>query len=225
MKKNKGMAYAVLAIAFVLFNIIVFAVPTAKTATFWIAYAFSVVAFASQIIIWKFAFKGADTLKSKFLGIPLISVGITYLIVQIIVFAVFMALPLTASWITLVVCALILGISAICLIGTETGREEINRVEEKVGKKVFYIKSLQVDIEMLASVETDTDTKMALTKLVEKIRFSDPMSSEYLADIEAEITAKAKELKTTENKAKIITVLDTLITERNKKVKIMKGKI
>lgn len=222
MKKNKSMAYAALAIAFVLFNVIAFAVPTAKTATFWIAYVFTAVAFASQIVIWKFAFKGADTLKSKFLGIPLISVGITYLIVQIIAFAVFMALPLIASWIALVVCALILGISAICLIGTGTGREEINRVEEKVEKKVFYIRSLQVDVEMLASAEKDTDTKAALTKLAEKIRFSDPMSNEALADLEAEITAKVKELKTAENKAEIITVLDSLITERNKKAKLSK---
>ena len=222
MKKNKGMAYAILAIAFVLFNVIAFAIPTAKTATFWIAYAFSVVAFALQIAIWKFAFKGADTLKSKFLGIPLISVGITYLIIQIIAFAVFMALPLTASWIAIAVCAFILGISAICLIGTETGREEVGRVEEKVEKKVFYIKSLQVDVEMLASTETDADTKAALTKLTEKIRFSDPMSNDVLSDLEAEITAKVKELKTAENKVEIITVLDSLITERNKKAKLLK---
>ena len=222
MKKNKGMAYTVLAIAFVLFNVIAFSVPTAKTATFWIAYVFAAVAFVSQIAIWKFAFKGADTLKSKFLGIPLISVGITYLIIQLIAFAVFMALPLTASWIAIVVCALILGISAICLIGTETGREEINRVEEKVEKKVFYIKSLQVDVEMLASTETDADTKAALTKLAEKIRFSDPMSSEVLAELEAEITVKVKELKTAENKAEIIKVLDSLLLERNKKAKLLK---
>lgn len=223
MTKNKGMAYAVLAIAFVLFNVIAFAIPTAKTATFWIAYVFTAAAFALQIGIWKFAFKGADTLKSKFLGIPLISVGITYLIIQIIAFAVFMALPLTASWIAIVVCALILGISAICLIGTETGREEINRVEEKVEKKVFYIKSLQVDIEMLASAERGADTKAALTKLAEKIRFSDPISNDVLSDLEAEITAKVKELKTAENKAEIITVLDSLITERNGKIKLLKG--
>lgn len=222
MKKNNGMAYAVLAIAFVLFNVIAFAIPTAKTATFWIAYVFTAVAFASQIAIWKFAFKGADTLKSKFLGIPLISVGITYLIIQIIAFAVFMALPLTASWIAIVVCALILVISAICLIGTETGREEINRVEENVEKKVFYIKSLQVDIEMLASAERDADTKAALTKLAEKIRFSDPMSNDALADLEAEITAKVKELKNAENKAEIITVLDSLLLERNRKCRMLK---
>ena len=222
MKKNKGMAYAVLAIAFVLFNVVAFAVPTVKTATFWVAYVFTAVAFTSQIAVWKFAFKGADTLKSKFLGIPLISVGITHLIVQIIAFAIFMVLPLTASWIAIVVCALILGISAICLIGTETGREEINRVEEKVEKKVFYIKLLQVDVEMLASAETDTGTKTPLTKLAEKIRFSDPMSNEVLADLEEEISAKVKELKTTEDKAGIITALDSLIEERNNKARILK---
>lgn len=222
MKKNKGMAYAVLAIAFVLFNVIAFAVPTAKTSTFWIAYVFAAVAFVSQIAIWKFAFKGADTLKSKFLGIPLISVGITYLIIQLIAFAIFMAFPIAPTWIAIVVCALILGISTICLIGTETGREEINRVEEKVEKKVFYIKSLQVDIEMLASDETDAVTKAALTKLAEKIRFSDPMSSEVLEELEAEIAAKVKELKTAENKVEIIKVLDSLLTERNKKAKLLK---
>ena len=222
MKKNSVMAYAVLAISFTLFNVIAFVIPTAKTATFWIAYAFTVIAFASQIAIWKVAFNGENTLKSKFLGIPLIPVGITYWIIQIIAFVVFMALPLTASWIAVVVCALILGISAICLIGTEIGREEISRVEEKVEKKVFYIKSLQVDIEMLSSTESDVDTKAALIKLAEKIRFSDPMSNEALAELEAEISAKVKELKTAENKAEIITVLDSLIVERNKKAKLLK---
>ena len=222
MKKNKVMAYAVLVISFVLFNVIAFAVPTAKPATFWIAYVFTTVAYALQIAIWKFAFKGADTLKSKFLGIPLISVGTTYLFIQIIAFAIFMAIPTLASWLSIVVCVLILGISIICLIGTETGREEINRVEEKVEKKVFYTKSLQVDVEILASAETDAETKAELTKLAEKIRFSDPMSNEALADLEAEITAKVKELKTAENRAEIITVISSLVTERNKKAKLLK---
>ncbi|MBQ7119184.1 MAG: hypothetical protein IJO09_03130 [Oscillospiraceae bacterium] len=222
MKKNKGMAYAVLGIAFVMFNVIAFAIPTTKNATFWVAYVFSSIAFASQIAIWKFAFKGTDTLKSKFLGIPLISVGIRYLIVQIIAFVIFMVFPIIPSWVAVVVCTFIIGISGICLIGTETGREEINRVEEKAEKKVFYIKSLQVDVEMLVSSETDANTKAALTKLAEKIRFSDPISNDALANLEAEISAKVNELKTAENKTEIITVLDSLITERNKKAKLLK---
>ena len=139
--KKKGLAYAVLVIAFALFNVIAFFIPTEKTATFWIAYAFSAIAFLLQIVIWKLAFKGTDTIKSKFLGIPLLSVGFRYLVIQVIAFAVFMIFPSLPTWIPIVVCSGILGGSAICLIGTETGREEINRVEEKVISKVFYIKT------------------------------------------------------------------------------------
>ena len=220
--KKKVMAYAVLAIAFALFNVIVFAVPTEKTATFWIAYAFSVVAFALQMGVWEFAFKGADTLKSKFLGIPLISVGTQYLVVQVVAFAVFMAFPLLPTWVPIVVCALILGVSAICLIGTENGREEINRVEEKVEKKVFYIKSLQVDVELLAESESDLEIKTELIKLAAKIRFSDPTSSDALAEIESEIANKIKEIQTSEDKIAIIAVTSALVEERNKKAKILK---
>ena len=222
MSKNKGMAYAVLGIFFVIFNVIAFAIPTAKTATFWVAYIFTLIAFVMQPFIWKFAFKDTDTLKSKFLGIPLISVGVIYLLVQIVAVAVFMALSFVPSWIAIVVCILILGVSAVCLIGTETGREEINRVEQKVSKKVFYIKSLQIDVEMLAKAEVDADTKIALTNLAEKIRFSDPMSDELLAELEAKIRNKFEELKLAEQKATIINELTLLIEERNKKCKLLK---
>lgn len=221
MKKNV-MAYTALGIVFALFNVLAFVIPTEKTATFWIAYAFSVVAFGLQIGIWKFAFKGADTLKSKFLGIPLISVGARYLAVQVIAFAVFMAFPLLPTWIPVVICSVILGISAICLIGTETGREEINRVEEKVEKKVFYIKSLQVDVELLAESESDPVIKAELLKLADKIHFSDPMSSDALTEVEETITNKIEELKTAENKLAIISAAGALVAERNKKAKILK---
>lgn len=220
--KKKGLAYAVLVIAFALFNVIAFFIPTEKTATFWIAYAFSTIAFALQIVIWKLAFKGTDTIKSKFLGIPLLSVGFRYLAIQVIAFAVFMIFPTLPTWIPIVVCSVILGGSAICLIGTETGREEINRVEEKVKSKVFYIKSLQVDVEMLAETESDPTTKAELIKLAEKIRFSDPMSSDALAEIDTEIASKIKEIKTSNDKLAIIAITSALVEERNKKTKILK---
>lgn len=80
------------------------------------------------------------------MGIPIISVGIIFLVVQIIAFAVFLALPLISSWIAVIVCALILAISSICLFGTGFDKGEINCVEAKVEKTVLYIKSLQVDV-------------------------------------------------------------------------------
>ena len=222
MKKNRGMAYAVLGIVFVLFNALAFVVPTEKTPTFWTAYIFSIIAFAAQIGIGHFAFKGTKTLKSKFLGIPIIHVGIVYLVVQLIFFAVFMAIPTISSWIAVIVCALILGIAAMCLISSEAVRDEISRIEEKVNQKVFYIRELQADVEMLAEQETDDEVRASLIKLADKLQFSDPVSSDTLLEFEAKISSKISALKTNDKKSELITELELLLNERNKKVKLLK---
>lgn len=222
MKKNTKSFYTVLGVGFVLFNVIAFTVPTAKTVTFWIAYAFTVVAFALQIGTRNTAFKANDTLKSKFLGIPIIYVGIVYLAFQLIAFVVFMVFPVIAYWVAVIVCVLILGISTICLISSDVAIDEINRVEEKINRKVFYIRKLQVEVEMLAEQEQNEEIKTAYTKLAEKIQYCDPMSDSTLADLESKINEKVTELKTSDHKLEIIKEIDLLLTERNKKAKILK---
>ena len=222
MKKNSTKGYVILGILFALVSIIAFAVPTAKTATFWIAYAFTAVAFAAQIGIWKAALGKEDTLKSKFLGFPVVHIGIVYAIIQTVAFAVFMFVSRLPTWSAIVVCSIIAGVFAVCMISADAGRNEIERVEAKVQKKVFYIRELQADVELLADNENDVAVKTALLQLAEKIRFSDPMSSEQLADLESKISTKFAELKTTLSKLEIITELNSLLDERNKKCKILK---
>ena len=222
MKKNSTKGYVILGILFALVSIIAFAVPTAKTATFWIAYVFTAAAFAAQIGIWKTALGKAETLKSKLLGFPVVHIGIVYAVIQVIAFAVFMFVPTLPAWSAIVVCSVIAGISAVCMISADAGRDEIERVEAKVQKKVFYIRELQVGIELLADNESDAAVKTALAQLAERIRYSDPMSSEQLADLENKISSKVAELKATSNKLEIITELNSLFDERNKKCKILK---
>ena len=222
MKKNSTKGYVVLGILFALVSIVAFAVPTSKTTTFWIAYVFTAAAFAAQIFIWKSALGKEETLKSKFLGFPVVHIGIVYAVIQVVAFAVFLFVPTLHAWSAIVVCAIIAGISAVCMISADTGRNEIERVEAKVQKKVFYIRELQADIELLADNESDAAVKTALTQLAEKIRFSDPMSNEQLADLENTISAKPAELKTASIKLEIITELNSLLDERNKKCKILK---
>ena len=222
MKKNNFMSYLALGIVFALFNVIAFVIPTDKTATFWAAYAFSVVAFAVQIPLWKIALSKKETLKSKFLGIPVIHVGITYLIIQLIAFAVFLIFPTLPVWLAVIVCAIFLAISALCAIAGQVGANEINRVEEKIKVKRVFIQFLQTDIEALIEAESDAETKAALKKLAEKVRFSDPMSHEMLGELESRISAKVDEMKTTVDKKALIDEVTTLLTERNKKCKILK---
>jgi len=222
MKKNSTKGYVILGILFALVNIITFAVPIAKTATFWIAYAFTAAAFAAQIGIWKTAFGKAEALKSKFLGFPVVHIGIVYAVLQVIAFAIFVFVPTLPAWSAVVVCSIIVGVSAVCMISAEAGRNEIKRFEAKVQKKVFCIRELRADVELLADNESDADVKTALTQLAEIIRFCDPMSNEQLADLENKISAKVAELKTASSKLEIITELYLLLEERNKKCKSFK---
>lgn len=221
MKKNSTKGYVILGILFALVSIIAFAVPTIKTAIFWIAYVFTAATFAAQIFIWNKAL-GKETLKSKFLGLSVVHIGIVYAIIQTVAFVVFLFASTLPVWSAIVVCSVIAGVSAVCMISADAGCNEIERVDAKVQKKVFYIRELQADVELIAAAETDADTKAALTQLAEKIRFSDPMSNEQLADLENKISAKVLELKTAVNKVEIITELTLLLDERNNECKILK---
>ena len=222
MKKNSSKGYLILGILFILVSVIAFAVPTSKTTAFWISYAFTVLAFAAQLIIWKAALGRSESLKSKFLGFPVVHIGIVYLIVQVIALAVFLLIPTLPIWSAVVVCAVVAGVSAVCMIASDVGRSEIERVSAKVQEKTFYIKQLQADVELLAGAETDTAAKLVLTQLAEKIRYSDPMSDEQVSDIEDRIAAKIAEMKSSTDKVKIINELNSLLDERNKKCKLLK---
>ena len=222
MKKDSTKGYILLSVAFVLVSVIAFTVPAAKTSVFWISYAFTVIAFAAQIAIWKAALGRAESLKSKFLGFPVVHIGMVYLVVQIIAFAVFLFAPALPVWSAIVAGAVIAGSSAICMIAADVGRSEIEQVSAKAREGTFYIKQLQTDIESLADTETNAETKTALKQLAEKIRFSDPMRDEQISDIEDRITAKIAELRFIADKAEIINELKSLLDERNKRARIFK---
>ena len=220
--KKQTRGYVILGILALLVSVTAFAVPAEKTGAFWIAYAFTLAAIAAQIVVWKVAFGREDSLKSRFLGLPVIHIGVVYLVLQLIVFAVFLFTPAAPAWSAVIACALIAGISAVCMISADTGRGEIERVEAKIQEKVFYLKSLQVDAELLARQEADPETRAQLEKLAEKLRFSDPMSHPQLSGLESALSAKIAELKTAPEKQPLIQEANALLEERNAKCKILK---
>ena len=81
---------------------------------------------------------------------------------------------------------------------------------------------MQTEVELLANAEKDATAKAALARLAEKLRFSDPMSDERLADLENRIGARIAELSTAADKTTVIEELNSLLEERNRKCKILK---
>jgi hypothetical protein len=219
--KNKPLSYVVFGISFVLVSVIAFVIPTHKTETFWVTYLFTVIAFAMQVIAWKTTVR-EDSLNNKFLGIPIVYLGTTYLVIQIIALAIFTAVPFAPTWSAIIVCILIFGIAAICIISCRVGQDKIRQTEGRSKEKTSFIRKLQAEIELLAEAESDQEVKVALTKLAEQVKYSDPVSCDALAEIEGKLLSAVEQLRVVQNKTVVIERIVLLLSERNMKCKTLK---
>ena len=91
-RKTTIQSLAILAIVFVVYNVLAFVIPFEKTGTFWLSYIFSVIAIAVQVYVIKVAFCKEKSVKSKFYGFPVANVGVIYMLAQLALSLVFMAL-------------------------------------------------------------------------------------------------------------------------------------
>lgn len=215
------------AIALVVFNVITFVAANETVglasvgSSFWVGYAFITIAFIGNLIC-SFLFFKEENKSKMFLNIPIIQLAYSALIVSLIVGAVAMAVPQIPYWIGVIVDVLVLAFYAIAIVKASAAADIVHNVEQKVKTQTFFMKSLTVDIEMLAEKEKNPEIKEQLKKLAKMARYSDPMSNDALSDLESKIANQVNELKTAENKLEIINQINLLVTERNKKIKILK---
>lgn len=220
MKKRSG--YMILAIVLIVFVIVAFVAPFEKAPVFWASFVFGFLAICFQIPLWNKALSG-ESLKSKFLGFPVLHVGIAYLVIQLIVSIIMMAVPGIPLWITIIVDVVILAISCTLVTSGGVARTAIEETEERIQEKTSFFKDLRADVDVLLSKETDTEIKEALRKLSDEIRFSDPMSNSALESIEAEISEKLTSISAAgDSKINLITEISGLIKQRNIKCKALK---
>lgn len=193
--KNQIRGWIVLAVFFIIDSVIAFALPFAHTGVFWLSYIFSVIAIAVQIYVIKVAFCKEKSVKSKFYGFPVANVGVIYMLVQLVLGLVFMALAARVPmWLPVVLYVVLLGTAAVGFIAADAMRDEVERQDVQLKKDVSAMRALQSKVNGIVGL-CGADIRPEVTKLAEELRYSDPVSSEALAEIEAELTAYADELQ------------------------------
>lgn len=169
----------------VVYNVIAFALPFAKTAIFSLSWIFTMAALVAQVYVIRTAFFKGEGVKSKFYGFPIARVGMIYLAVQAVLGLVFMALgTVVPLWLPLVLYVLLMGASLIGLITTEGIREEVERQEKKIVKDMERMKKFRTLADTLAREGQIPEVKETLEEMAEAFRYSDPVSSEALREIE-----------------------------------------
>ncbi len=231
MNKNQSKLLISDIAVFALFSIIAFAAPFKMNAVFWISYAFGVVAIIAQIYILKSAFDGDESATSRFYGFPIARMGIMYLITQVILSIIFMAVAaLVPVWIPVIIYAIIFVLALLGLIAADTVRDEIVRQDVKHVNSTACMDALRSIVYPLASQVEDAESKKLLSDLADSFRYSDPVSSDSIKDIEAELENQVSELQSavmqemTDEIKKICKKVNVTLTERNRLCKLGKRK-
>lgn len=196
MSKNTQRGILVIILIAVVFNLIAFVIPFAKTPVFWLGYTFGMIAILSQAYIFKLSFSGDSGAKSRFYGFPIAQVGVYYLVSQLAVSIVEMAiggvLPL---WAVLIVNVLILALAVIGCVTTDVMRDEIVRQDVQLKKDVSRMRELQSLAASMLSQCNNEELKQMVKKIADELRFSDPVSSDATAELEEEMRRQMQDIQ------------------------------
>lgn len=198
MKKNSARWWVIWAVVLAVYNVIVFAVPFPKNAVFFVSWVFSLIAIAAQVYVIRTAFYKGESTTSKFYGFPIAKLGVLYLIVQLALGLMFMALGFALTiplLVPLVLYIVLLGAAAVGLISTEATRDEIVQQDKKLKKDVSCMRTLQSKVMAMVPLAKDASVRIALEKFAEDIRFSDPVSSAELEAAESDLSTCVDDLQ------------------------------
>lgn len=231
MKKNAIRWWVVLGVVLVVYNVLAFALPFPKTAVFAVSYLFTMIAILAQIYVIRTAFYRGEGVKSKFYGFPIAELGVIYLAVQLIAGLVFMALGLIVPvWLPLALYVVLLGVAAAGFVAADAARDEVVRQEVKLEKDVSRMREFQAKGRALVALNQVSEAARPLEKLAENLRFSDPVSSEALTEIEdqlAECLAQLQEAVSAQKTEQILSVCqeaEHILAERNQLCKLSKAR-
>ncbi|MBQ9038546.1 MAG: hypothetical protein IJ119_03555 [Clostridia bacterium] len=186
--KNSTRSLIIIAIALVVFSVIAFAIPFAHTTAFWVAYGFGALAILFQLYIFKASFAGDGDAKSRFYGFPIARLGVYYLVVQLIVSVIEMALArVIPTGGAVAINVLLLALAVVGCITVDAMRDEIIRQDTALKKNVGNMRELQSLSAALVGQCADASLKPTLQKLADEFRYSDPVSSEKTLELEEDM--------------------------------------
>lgn len=189
MKKDTKQALVIGAAVFIAYNLAAFMIPCLKTPVFWISWGFTLLSFAvAGYAVYTSLIQNADV-KSRFYGFPIARIGVLYLIAQAVVGGVFMSFgDVLPWWLAVVLFAAGLAVAVIGLVSADAVVEQIQQMDEKLKKDVSVMRALQSKVGAMGA-NCHGKAAEAVRALAEELRYSDPVSSEAIAQADEDLAA------------------------------------
>lgn len=193
MKKRNIIAIAC-GIVFAAFTAVAFFVPFFRNTNFWSGYIFGCISILFLGVQCYRSGSSEKLLKSRFYGWQVVGIAGIYTLLQLICSLLLFAIPTVPSWAGLLISLLLLLFAILGSIVGETANQKIEKIGNYRNEKVNFLRSLELDISNLSSKCDDSILTGKLHQLQEKIRYSDPMSSPKLSNLESLIQTQCQQL-------------------------------
>ena len=185
----------VIAILLVIFNLIAFIAPgwagaEKYTGSFWIGYIAITLAFVINYVITYISLKNSDSKQILFYNIPIVYISYCSLIACIIVGVLCMLNSNMPIWIAIIASVIVIGVNAIAVLKAKATIDIVEAIDTRVKEETSFIRDLTAQAKALSSSATSPEAKEACNKVYEALRYSDPVSSDAVGDIEKEIEQK-----------------------------------
>ncbi len=196
MKKGFKFYLIAWAILFVIFNVVVIVLPKETTiagVTYtklgglsWITLILFELCFVGHLICTWIALK-QNKLSGMFYRLPLIRLSYACIIVTTVIGCVMMAVPNLPSWIPLIAVLIIMALYAVAVLKAAAAAEIVGQIDEKVKVQTAFVRDLTADASTLTTRAKSEPVKAACKKVYGAVRYSDPMTSDALSDVESRI--------------------------------------
>lgn len=192
MKKNQQLMLIAYAIVFVMYVLLSALFIKEKGAAFWISYLFAVIGFvAAAGIVYKTA---EEEQKDPFFGIPLILVCNIYLIIQLVLGLRLMIVAPSVKTV-IIVEVIPLAVFGVLAVGALLGRNVTETLEAQTKQKIRYMQEVENALQGCINDCGDESLRKELMGLKESVHYSDPMSSDALADLEGQMLVMARQIR------------------------------
>lgn len=226
--KSRGLLGIIPVLIFIVYSIIMFWIFDESKPMFILGYVFSCIATALAAFMPVYMVKPENTAKTVFNRFSLGMFTTLYFVAQLALGFVLTVLGFLPTVIGVILELTLIFVYVIGIIASSLGIGYIKDLEKKQKEKVYFIKSIAVDLEGLVNKIQDAELKKKLEKLSETARYSDPMSHQSLSGLESQISIKVEALKVAVNEGKLENVdndckaIEDMFNERNEKCKILK---
>ena len=220
--------WAIMLAVYVIAAVVASFVLKVDNKSFFFGYVSVALAFFAEIACaWKVYKK--DSLQKFFYNIPILKLLHGSLFLITVIGSACMLIPKAPVWAGAAAVLLIAAVTAVAVIKADAAAEIISDIDEKVAASTETVKKLRTEAASLRALAQDAETKNAVKKIEELLRYADPVSSPKTAGLEAQIAVRLADLKDmlvkkadTASIRDLCGKLETLILERNNIAKASK---